>query len=52
MVHHEPTPLPVPGDAVDAVDHLVHVLHPELCEQLGRHLVYLNQVLIIIINMI
>ena len=51
VVHHEPAPLPVPGDAVDAVDHLVHVLHPKLCEQLGRHLVYLNQVLIILINM-
>lgn len=51
VVHHEPAPLPVPGDAVDAVDHLVHVMHPKLCEQLGRHLVYLNQVLIIIINM-
>ena len=52
MVHHEPAPLPVSGDAVDAVDHLVHVLHPKLCKQLGRHLVYLNQVLIFIINMI
>ena len=52
VVHNEPAPLPVPGDAVDAVDHLVHVLHPELCEQLGRHLVYLNQILIIIINRI
>ena len=35
MVHHEPAPLPVPGDAVDAVDHLVDVLHPKLCKQLG-----------------
>ena len=50
MVHHEPAPLPVPGDAVDTVDHLVHVLHPKLCKQLGRHLVYLNQVLIFFIN--
>ena len=51
VVHYKPAPLPVPGDAVDAVDHLVHVLNPKLCEQLGRHFVYLNQVLIITINM-
>ena len=52
VVHHEAAPLPVTGDAVDAVDHLVHILHPKLCKQLGRHLVYLNQILIIIINRI
>ena len=52
VIHHEAAPLPVTGDAVDAVDHLVHILNPKLCKQLGRHLVYLNQVLIIIINRI
>ena len=48
MVHHEPAPLLVPG-VVDAVDHLVNILNPELGEQLGRHLVNLNQVLILVI---
>ena len=51
VVHYKPAPLPVPGNAVDTVDHFVHVLNPKLCEQLGRHFVYLNQVLIITINM-
>ena len=50
VVHYKPAPLPVPGNAVDAVDHFVNVLNPKLCEQLGRHFVYLNQVLIITIN--
>ena len=48
MVHHEPAPLLVPG-VVDAVDHLVNILNPEFGEQLGRHLVNLNQVLILVI---
>ena len=48
MFHHEPAPLLVPR-VVDAVDHLVNILNPELGEQLGRHLVNLNQVLILVI---